>query len=270
MVIDVDGQRLHVSVTTGSAKGPPLLIFNGIGANLELLKPFVDALDGIETIAYDVPGAGTSPPPQMPLRFSGHARIAARLLDALGYDQVDVFGVSWGGGLAQQFARDYPDRCRRLVLAATTAGVVMVPGQFSALMRLATPHRYTDRDQMAKIAPRLYGGMFRTQAELIHEHLEHMKAGSRVGYYLQILAAWGWTSFHWLHRLRQPTLVLVGDDDPIVPPINGKILAARIPDASVREIDCGHLFLVTKPREVAELVRVFLSTRDLRGCGRAN
>lgn len=262
--VEVNGQQLHVAITPGNGKGPPLLICNGIGANLELTRPFVDALDDIETIAFDVPGAGQSPTPTLPLRFPGHARLAVHMLDALGYDQVDVVGVSWGGGLAQQIAYDYPERCRRLVLAATSAGLVMVPGHISVLMKMATPNRYVDPNYMAKIAPAIYGGLFRTNAELIHEHTEHMKAGSQLGYYWQLFAGWGWTSFHWLHRLPQPTLILTGDDDPIVPPINGRILASRIPDARVRTVDCGHLFMVTKPREVAGFVKEFLSAEDLR------
>jgi poly(3-hydroxyalkanoate) depolymerase len=262
--IEVNDQRLHVAITRGDGNGRPLLICNGIGANLEVTRPFVDALDDIETIAFDVPGAGQSPTPMMPLRFSGHACLAAGMLDALGYDQVDVVGVSWGGGLAQQFAHDFPDRCRRLVLAATSAGFVMVPGHFSVLMKMATPNRYFDPSYMAKIAPAIYGGIFRTNAELIHEHTEHMKAGSRLGYYWQMFTTLGWTSFHWLHRLHQPTLILVGDDDPIVRPINGSILACRIPDARVRSLDCGHLFLVTKPGETAALVKEFLNTEDLK------
>jgi poly(3-hydroxyoctanoate) depolymerase len=267
--VELGRQRLHVAITPGSGKGPPLLICNGIGANLELTRPFVDALDDIETVAFDAPGTGQSPTPTTPLRFSGHAAVVASMLDALGYDQVDVVGVSWGGGLAQQFARDYPERCRRLVLAATSAGFIMVPGGLSVLLRLATPKRYLDPDHMAEIAPAIYGGMFRTNAELIHEHAEHMKAGSQLGYYWQIFAACGWTSFHWLHRLHQSTLILVGSDDPLVPPVNGDILASRIPDARVRTLDCGHLFLVTKPRETAKLVKEFVSAEDLEAYDRA-
>ena len=227
--VEVNGQRLRVAITPGNGKGPPLLICNGIGANLELTRPFVDALDGIETIAFDVPGAGQSPTPRLPLRFRGHARLAVRMLDALGYDQVDVVGVSWGGGLAQQIAYDHPERCRRLVLAATSAGFVMVPGHISVLMKMATPSRYADPKRMARIAPDIYGGLFRTNAEFIHEHTEHMKAGSQLGYYWQLFAASGWTSIHWLHRLPQPTLILTGDDDPIVPPINGRIFRLSDP-----------------------------------------
>src|ERR1700741_194106 len=105
--IDVHGQLLKVGVRRG--KGVPLLIFNGIGANMELLEPLVHALQGIETIVFDVPGTGGSAVPKSPYRLSGLARMAERLLQTLGYGgPVDVLGVSWGGALAQQFAHSFP------------------------------------------------------------------------------------------------------------------------------------------------------------------
>ena len=85
-----------------------------------------------------------------PRRFSGLARLANKLLDRLGYQQVDVIGVSWGGALAQQFARQYPQRCRRLVLAATSPGAVMVPGRPSVLSKMITPRRYLSPDVHAE------------------------------------------------------------------------------------------------------------------------
>jgi pimeloyl-ACP methyl ester carboxylesterase len=62
----------------------------------------------------------------------------------------------------------------------------------------------------------------------------------------------------WLGSLRQKTLVMHGNDDPIVPLTNAKILAARIPDSTLYVIDDGHLFLISRAREVAPVVRKFL------------
>ena len=73
---------------------PPLLILNGIGANIELLAPFVDALPSPTIITFDVPGVGGSPTPASPYRPSGVARLAEGLLDHLGYADADVLGVS--------------------------------------------------------------------------------------------------------------------------------------------------------------------------------
>jgi pimeloyl-ACP methyl ester carboxylesterase len=101
---EVEGQTLRVGIRRGDKARPPLLLFNGIGANIELVQPFLDALDGFEAIIFDVPGVGGSPSPWLPYRPSTLARLSAQLLDKLGHAQVDVLGLSWGGALAQQFA----------------------------------------------------------------------------------------------------------------------------------------------------------------------
>ena len=64
---------------------------------------------------------------------------------------------------------------------------------------------------------------------------------------------------HWLHKIRQPTLILAGDDDPIIPLVNMKLLAWRIPNSELHVIDDGHLFLVTRAQSVAPLIMGFLA-----------
>lgn len=82
--IDLDGQTIRTAVRPGKEGSTPLLIFNGIGANLELVFPFVQALDPeLEVIAFDVPGVGGSSTPSVPYRFPGLAKLAARMLDYL-------------------------------------------------------------------------------------------------------------------------------------------------------------------------------------------
>src|SRR5256886_8929605 len=98
--ITVRGQRLRVAIRKGNGTRTPLLLMNGFGVNLEVLQWFVDALDpAIEVIRFDVPGTGGSPAPLIPYRFSGHAWLVSKVLNQLGYQQVDVLGVSWGGAL---------------------------------------------------------------------------------------------------------------------------------------------------------------------------
>ncbi len=259
-LIAVGGQTLRVGVRPGSRDAPPLLIFNGIGANLELVETFTAALDGVETVVFDIPGVGGSAAPRRPYRFSGLARLAERLMSQLGYDRpFDVLGVSWGGALAQQFAHQFPRRCRRLVLAATSPGVLMVPGRFSVLRRMISPRRYTDPAFLHKFGGELYGGDYRRRPELLREHGRHIRAPGGRGYYFQLLAAWGWTSLFWLRSLRQPTLVLAGRDDPIVPLINARILVSMIRDATLHIVDDGHLFLLSRAAEIAPVIRRFLA-----------
>jgi poly(3-hydroxyalkanoate) depolymerase len=256
---DVGGQTLRVGVRQGREARPPLLLFNGIGANIELVGPFLEVLDGPEVIVFDVPGVGGSPAPVLPYRPSTLARLSARLLDQLGHEQVDVLGVSWGGALAQQFAFQQRQRCRRLVLAATSPGHLMVPGKLTVLLKMATPRRYKDPDYMRRVAGDIYGGALRGSTELVHQHLRHVRWSSDYGYYLQLIAGFGWSSLPWLRLLPQPTLVMAGTDDPIVPVANGRILASLIPDARLATIDDGHLFLVTSATESAALISQFLS-----------
>jgi poly(3-hydroxyalkanoate) depolymerase len=237
----------------------PLLIFNGIGANLELVFPFVDALDpDMEVIAFDVPGVGGSSTPSRPFRFPGLAKLTARMLDYLNYGQVNVIGVSWGGALAQQFAYDYPERCKKLVLAATAAGAVMVPGKPRVLWLMASPRRYIQPSHVIRIAPEIYGGAFRRDPHLAANHAAKVRSSGKLGYYWQLFAGMGWTSIHWLHKIRQPTLILAGDDDPLIPLINMRMLAWRIPNAQLHIIDDGHLFLITRAEAVAPIIMKFL------------
>jgi poly(3-hydroxyalkanoate) depolymerase len=255
---EVGGQTLRVGIRPGHDKCRPLLIFNGIGANIELVEPFLDALPGPEAIVFDMPGVGGSPAPRLPYRPSTLARLTARLLDQLGHAQVDVLGVSWGGAPAQQFAFQHAARCHRLVLAATSPGYLMVPGRLNVLLKMVTPRRYRDPEYMRRIAGDIYGGALRKQPEMLRNHLRHVRWSSDYGYYLQLAAGFGWSSLPWLGFLRQPTLVMAGTDDPIVPVVNGRILAKLIPRSQFVTIDDGHLFLLTSAKQSAGLIAEFL------------
>lgn len=260
--IDVGPQTLRVAVKRGEP-GTPLVIFNGIGANLELLEGVARMLSGIEVITFDVPGAGGSPLPRRPYRLKTLARLTAAMLDKLGYDgPVDVLGVSWGGALAQQFARTCAQRCRRLVLAATSAGALMIPRRWSALMTLMSPRRYSDPDFMLRLAPAVYGGRIAEQPQLMAPFTMHMLPPHPGGYLLQQLALAGWTSVPWLSRLRQPTLIVAGTRDPLIHVGNAKLLHRLIPHSRLELVDDGHLFLLTNPEAVAGTILGFLRAED--------
>ena len=80
-----------------------------------------------------------------------------------------------------------------------------------------------------------------------------------LGYAGQLYATSGWTSLPWLHRISAPTLVLTGGRDPIVPPVNARILGARIPGATVQIVpDTGHLLLMDHAEDCAERISDFL------------
>jgi len=259
--VDADGLRLRTAVR---GAGRPLLLLTGIGASLELAAPFERALHplGIQTIAVDAPGTGRSAPYPWPRRMRGLAGTVERTLDALGFQQVDLLGASFGGVLAQQLAHQAPQRVRRLVLAATGPGLGGVPASPRVLLALATPRRYQSPDYYRRMAATLYGGAARADPDaLLHGSLARfVEPPSLRGYVAQIYAITGWTSLPWLRQLRQPTLVLAGDDDPIVPLANGRILTGLLPDGRLKIIrGGGHLFLLERPAEIAALVAAFLT-----------
>lgn len=257
--ITLNGQTIRTAVRPGKLYMTPLLLFNGIGASIDLVIPFINSLDpDLEVIAFDVPGVGGSSTPLLPYRFTGLASTVVQMLNYLGYGKVNVFGVSWGGFLAQQFAFDHPERCKKLILAATSTGVAMVPPSLTVLGLMSSPRRYTDPEYGARIAPEIYGGSFRNNPELASDHARKMKSSGGIGYYYQMAAVYWWTSIHWLHRIKQPTLVLAGNDDPLIPLVNMKIIANRIPNSELHVIDDGHLFMVTKTEVISPIIMQFL------------
>ncbi len=257
--INVNGQRLRIAIRAGKGTGTPLLLMNGIGVKLELLHPFVDALDpAIEIIRFDVPGVGGSPPPIIPHRFSTLALLVKQMLNQLGYKQVDVLGISWGGQLAQQFAFQHRNRCRRLILSSTGTGI-MVPGRLSVLTKMATPRRYMEPSYMEKIAQDLYGGDLRSNPELTRELAQAMRSNEPLGYFYQMWAGIGWTSLPWISFLRQPTLILAGNDDPLIPLINAKFMRRLIPRSKLYVYNGGHLGILTHAEELARVIEQFLA-----------
>jgi poly(3-hydroxyalkanoate) depolymerase len=258
--LTVRGRVLRVDVRPGDPASPPLLLCNGIGASLEVLQPFVDALHRRrEVIRFDLPGVGGSPLPVLPYHLVTLPALLAGLLDRLGHRRADVLGISWGGGLAQQFALRRPGRVRRLVLVATGTGAVMVPGRPRVLRHMLTPRRHRDPRYAMSIAGEIYGGSMRSTparaAELLHPS---GRTGPDRGYYYQLLAGAGWTSLPLLPLLRRPVLVLTGDDDPLIPLVNGHIMHRLIAGSELHVYRGGHLDLIAEPHRLAPVIERFL------------
>jgi poly(3-hydroxyoctanoate) depolymerase len=256
--VEADGLQLHVG---RQGRGRPLLLITGIGAHLDMWTPFARHAGDRELIAFDAPGTGRSQRPRLPLRMTALADVARMLLDELRLERVDVLGYSWGGALAQELARRAPDRVCRLVLCATGPGLGGSPPRPLAALLLATPARYYHPRLLALTVPHIAGGRTGRDRAVLAAH-----AGERLqrppdplGYAYQLYAAAGWSSLPWLGRLRQPTLVVAGEQDPSVPLRNGRLLADRIPDARLHVVkDGGHLFLLDEPESVAPTIREFL------------
>jgi poly(3-hydroxyalkanoate) depolymerase len=254
----VGNQQLRTAIWSGTDRGygkhTPLLFFNGIGANLEIAQLFADSFPGRDIITFDMPGVGGSPDPTVPYRPWWVAKAAKQILDENGYHRVDVLGVSWGGGPAQQFAWQCKERTRRLILCATSPGWTMVPGNPKALSKMASPKRYIDRDFLKKNFETLYGDA----VSHTDEFTVNMIPPSVKGYLFQLAAMAGWSSIPIARRIRARTLIIMGGNDHIVPAINGKILDYLYRRSRLEVLDgAGHLFLLTRRDETVELIRDF-------------
>jgi poly(3-hydroxyalkanoate) depolymerase len=253
----VDGRDLRVAHWKAEKKSGklPLLFFNGIGANIEAMAPLAEMLPDRDFLTFDMPGVGGSPEPLVPYNAWMMGRISEQLLDRYDMMQVDVMGVSWGGAMAQQFTLQNGPRVNRLILAATTAGMLMVPGNPKALAKMADPRRYIDPDFMRKHFNTLYGGT----GDGSEGHIGRIKPPSKTGYFYQLLAMLGWTSAPFLPFMKHDTLILMGGDDQIVPVANGHFLKMLIPNSELVVIDDGgHLFMLSHVEESIDAIRSFL------------
>ena len=251
--------RIRVSVI---GSGPPLLLCNGIGANIEMWQPVVERLTGRTLILFDMPGTGQSPPLLGPLRMRGYAHLVERLLDELGFDRVDVLGYSWGGALAQQLAHQAPERVRSLVLGATMPGLGGQPPSPLVMTLMATPARYYSRNYLRWAAPYIFGSAPGAAADSAHGTARVSRPPSMLGYVHQLSAITGWSSRRWLRTLTVPTLVMSGARDPLVRPRNARILARLIPGARSHVVEGGHLFLLEQPEDACPVIEAFLAEQD--------
>lgn len=242
-------------------QGPPLLLLNGIGGNVEMWEPLATALPGRHLIMIDMPGTGGSPALRKPLLMRGYARLVVEVLEQLGITNTDVLGYSWGGALAQQLAHDAPSRVRALVLAATTPGLGGQPPAPWVIALMATPARYYSRTYLRVVAPLVFGSA-PMAADAASGAARRRRPPSWPGYGQQLYAISGWSSRRWLRRLDVPVLVLAGSRDPLAPPRNSRILARSIPGARLRVVDGGHLFLLEQPEEGCRSIEVFLQDQD--------
>ncbi len=252
-----DGARLRVARTSGT--GTTLVICNDFAANIEILAEFAARLD-MPVVLFDYPGIGRSRPPQRMRRMPALARLFAGLLDGLGLDEpIDAMGIGWGGMLAQRFARDYPARLRRLLLAASSNGQVMFPGRLRSVWHAGRPRGLAASVDAPASARSLFGGRRNDECAAISRAMARALPPTRKGYAAQLYALAGFTSLGWLHRIDAPTLVIAGDDDPVVPMVNARVLAFLMPRARLQIVrGGGHWFVLERSEETAQLLAGFL------------
>jgi poly(3-hydroxyoctanoate) depolymerase len=261
--ISISGGPVRVRVR---GEGAPLLLINGLGANVATWTPLVEQLGGFKVISFDAPGTGNSYTPLIPYTVSWIADVAIGVLDALGHQRADVLGYSLGGAVAQELAHRYPERVRRLVLVSSSCGAGAVPGALRALLAVSTPMRHFTKTgyrlamNMVSLAPA------EKESGIVEQQLAKWQRDATPsvrGYMLQMTAFSTFHSLPWLHRVRQPTLVLAGAADRIVPAVNSAILAAYLADARLRVFDkWGHYLLHDAASGAAATVADFLGAED--------
>ncbi|WP_270889620.1 alpha/beta fold hydrolase [Pedococcus sp. 5OH_020] len=247
-------------------QGPPVLLINGLGGNVATWSPLLEQLRGFEVITFDAPGAGRSQTPLRPYTMDLLTETAEQVVRAAGHERVDVLGYSLGGAVAQRLALTRPQLVRRLVLACTSCGAGAVPGALRALLAVTTPVRHYSKSgyvaamSMIDLAPaEKASDRVREQTAAFHREA----APSPLGYALQMGAFSTFHSLPWLHRLSQPTLVMSGTDDHLVPMANSALLAAHLPHARLRVFDgWGHYLLHDPASGAGDIVADFFGSAN--------
>ena len=234
----------------------------GLGYSLEMwhrTRPLVAAR--FRTIVFDNRGVGRSDVPTDAWTIADMASDAAAVLDAAGVRRAHVFGISMGGMIAQEFAIAYPERVDRLVLGCTACGgPKSIPAAPPVLQTLMARANMTPEEGVRAMVPYIYDSS--TPCERIEEDLAiRLRTFPKAAGYLgQISAIGKWSCYDRLGKIAAPTLVIHGETDQLVPPENGKILAAEIPGAKlVMLAKASHLFTTDQPEESHAAILGWLS-----------
>ncbi len=245
-------------------KGEPILLIMGLSyasCMWHRSRPVLAA--HYRTIAFDNRGVGQSDMPPGPYSILGMAQDAAAVLDAAGARSAHVFGVSMGGMIAQEFALQFPERVRSLILGCSAAGgPTAQPADPAAIAMLQATSWMSAEDAAQAAVPFIYDSG--TPRARIDEDIDIRRPwfARREAYLAQLQAILAWESYSRLPQMAAPTLVIHGQADRLVPVGNGKILAERIPGAKLVLLErAGHLFSTDQPDAAHKAVLEFLSSQ---------
>ena len=228
--------------------GPPLILLHGIGSNAKSFRHQLDSLSPyFTTIAWDAPGFGQSAMPSTPIQgIETYSDSLRDLLDSLNLDSATILGHSFGGIIAQDFYRRYPDRVKALILADTTQGGGD-PTNRLRMIRTMTPQQLaTER------APRLLTA--HAPAAVVAEAIARMAEIHPAGYEAAAIAMSKTSTRGVLDDIQVPLLMLWGAEDQITPPWTEwpqRAEVKAIPNA-------GHLSYLEQPTLFNEIVIDFI------------
>ena len=214
-------------------------------------------------VLFDNRGIGGSDVPPGPYTAAQMAGDAVAVLDDAGIDRAHVIGSSLGGMVAQEVALRWPERTDHLVLLSTTPGgegAAPMPQQTVDLLA-EMPEMEPEQALRRAIRNALAPAHAEARPELVEEILEHRLAAPQdpAGWQAQAHAGTTYDGGGRLGGITAPTLVLHGDQDVVVAPANGQLLADRIPGARLVVLEGhGHLPYWEDPDRVAEEIRGFL------------
>jgi len=237
-----------------SGSGECLLLIGGTGGDLRRPEARFDTMFArqFEVLAYDQRGMGRSYKGQDGDFFTmaDYADDAAMLMDALGWDQAHVVGISFGGMVAQEFVLRHPGKVRRLVLCCTAAGGAGGASfAFHALPKMGA-------DELAalkvKISDIRHDEAWASANPVLYRQLLALAAadpfadepGHRAGAARQLAARAGHDSWDRLPGISCPVLVAGGRYDGTAKPGVVEALAGRIPGAELLFFEGGHLFML--------------------------
>ncbi len=244
-------------------QGEPILLIMGLGWPSTMwhrTRPILAA--HYRTIAFDNRGAGWSEVPPGPYSIATLASDAASVLDAAGTQRAHLLGASMGGMIAQEFALQYPERVRLLVLACTTCGGPHATQADPEVIRVLLHREGAPSERAEAVVPFIYDAS--TPRERIDEDLAILSKNYATpeGYMAQLLGILAWEAYTRLPQIRVPTLVIHGANDRLVPAANGDLLARRIAGAQlVKLANASHIFMTDQPDAAHRNFLKFLSAQ---------
>ena len=272
----VHGYRRAYRMTGG---GPPLLLLHGIGDSSKGWLPLIPALaERYTVIAPDLLGHGGSAKPRADYSVAAYANGMRDLLDVLGIERVTLVGHSLGGGVAAQFAYQYPGRCERLVLVASGG----VARDVTPILRLAAaplaeltlPMLRLPVARLAGIAAlqalKVTGSNLGADADDLVRVFDALPDGDARTAFTRTLRSvvdWRGQVITMLDRCylveTLPTLLLWGDRDGIIP-VDHAYLAHTSMPASRLEIfaGAGHFPHHADPERFLEVLQEFIETTE--------
>lgn len=251
--------------------GPRLLAINGTGGDLRrppnvFQLPFAPRF---ETLSYDQRGLGRTSRPDVPYSMADYAEDAAALLDALGWERCLVYGFSFGGMVAQEFALRHPQRVERLVLAGTTSGGAggdSYPMHELSHLSEESYVRCLLELSDSRLNPQWQAANPERFRKMIERKLSDDRIGAdepnrEIGNRRQLEARTGHDTYERLASLPMPVLVCGGRYDGLAAPEAVQAMQRRIPNSRLEMFDGGHVFMLQDPR-AAPCIEAFLVGRD--------